>query len=129
MLPYRYPSTNDDRYVQRLATEWPGAGLACLPNYAFSLPLARWQRSQQRAARLRAALARAGAAGSNGSDGSGRRREDEEEEENGAACEALVQAVMLHPLAVVRLMQRCAPTPGRHPHTPCPFVVSLCRPG
>ena len=39
-------------------------------------------------------------------------------------AEALAQAAMLHPLAVVRLMERCVPTPGRHPQTPW----SVCRP-
>ena len=85
--------------------EWPGAGLACLPNFAFSLPLGRWLRARQRRARLGAALARGGGAAA-GAGGGGAAEEDGGGEEE-AATDALQRAVLLHPLAVVQLMERC----------------------
>lgn len=102
--------------AQRLVAEWPGAGLACLPNYAFALPLGRWQRAQQRAALLAAALTRAAGRGGaaagrtlNPKPGGHTRGEEEEgaDGDGAAAGEALAQAVLLHPLAVVRLMEQC----------------------
>lgn len=84
--------------------EWPGAGLACLPNFAFSLPLGRWLRARQRRARLGAALARRGGAAACAG-ASGAPEGDERAEE--AATDALQRAVLLHPLAIVQLMERC----------------------
>ncbi|KAK9819275.1 hypothetical protein WJX81_004556 [Elliptochloris bilobata] len=93
-------------FLERLVAEWPGAGLACLPNFAFSLPLGHWLRSRQRHARLGAALARAGGAGAATSGSVGAAREEGEEEEAVAAGDALARAALLHPLAVVQLMER-----------------------
>ncbi len=121
---HRYATeTAARRCAQRLAAEWPGAGLACLPNWAFALPLGRWLRAQQRAARLGAALARSGGGGRPGGaagGGNAARAAEEEgggegEDEAAAAGEALAQAVLLHPLAIVRLLERCgslAPVPA-----------------
>mgnify|MGYP001998111750 FL=1 len=74
---------DEPAFLLRLVNEWPEGGLEMLPNFAFSAALARFQAARE------PGLSEADAAGA-----------------MDRADEALTRAVVLHPLALKRLLER-----------------------
>ena len=83
--------------VQRLLEEYPDKSLRLLPNMAYSSALGMWEAAQP--GRAAAQRGHPSAASSSGKDSAAA-------DSDSALLEPLVNAIMLHPLALVRLMDK-----------------------
>ena len=103
--------------MQRLVREYPDRSLTLLPNMIFSMALGVWEAAQPVLAATR--RAQAGDASSSSSTGNSRRKKKDAKadaepegeyvgdvEADRVLQEPLINAILLHPLALVRLMDK-----------------------